>query len=193
MNKEHVLLCIMAESSAGKDTLANKLSEVMGYSQLISYTTRPKRDREGNTHIFVDDDVYREMLEKNQVAAYTEINGYKYWSTIDQLYCNDLYVIDCQGVEVLKSLNLPNLRIVSVYINVPEDIRRERAKSRGDDMNVYRARCLSERQQFRQMKKDMNVDYVIPNIEFPKAFAVLKRIATIEGLLLNHTQEDTAE
>jgi guanylate kinase len=192
-NKEHVLLCVMAESSAGKDTLVNKLCKNMGYRQIISYSTRPRREGEGDTHIFVDDNIYHEMLEVGQVAAYTEINGYRYWSTIDQLYTNDIYIIDPSGVEVLKSLNLPNLRIVSVYINVPEDIRKERAKSRGDNMSVYRARCSSERQQFRDMKKNMAVDYVVPNVEFPKAFSVLKRIATIEGLLFNHTEEDTSE
>lgn len=191
MNKEHVLLCVMAESSAGKDTLVNKLCEITGYSQLISYSTRPRRTNEGDTHIFVTEETYQEMFEAGQVAAYTEINGCKYWCTIDQLYSSDVYVIDPIGVGVLKSLNLPNLRIVSVYINVPEEIRKQRAKSRGDDMNVYRNRSLSERQQFRDMKKNMDVDYVIPNIEWAKSVSILKWICSVEGLFLN--KEDTAE
>jgi guanylate kinase len=180
----------MAESSAGKDTLVNKLCEKVGYSQLISYSTRPRRINEGDTHIFVTEEDYQEMFEAGQVAAYTEINDCKYWCTIDQLYSTDIYVIDPLGVEVLKQLNLPNLRIVTVYVNVPEDVRAQRAKSRGDNMTTYRNRCLSERQQFRDMKKNINVDYVIPNIDFAKAFMVLKRIATIEGLLLNHIEEE---
>lgn len=185
MNNEHTLLCIMGESSSGKDTLVNKLCEKTGYNQLISYSTRPRRMYEGNTHIFVTDEDYQQMLEAGQVAAYTIINGYKYWCTIDQLYENDIYIIDCQGVEVLKSLNLPNLRMVTVYVNVPEELRKERAKSRGDDMNVYRSRCLSEKQQFRDMKKNMAVDYVIPNTELPKAVSVLKWISTVEDVWKN--------
>ena len=191
MNKEHVLLCVMAESSAGKDTLVNKLCEKTGYSQLISYSTRPRRTNEGDTHIFVTESDYQEMLNAGQVAAYTEINGCKYWCTVDQLYSTDIYVIDPLGVDVLKQLNLPNLRIVSVYINVPEEIRKQRAKSRGDDMNVYRSRSLSERQQFRDMKKNMNVDYVIPNTELAKSVSVLKWICSVEGLFMN--KEDTTE
>lgn len=190
-NKEHVLLCVMAESSAGKDTLVNKLCERTGYRQLISYSTRPRRTNEGNTHIFVNEEDYQQMFEAGQVAAYTEINGCKYWCTIDQLYSSEIYVIDPIGVEVLKSLNLPNLKIVSVYINVPEEIRKQRAKSRGDDMKVYRSRSLSERQQFRDMKKNMAVDYVIPNIEFAKSVSVLKWICTVEGLFMN--KEDTTK
>jgi guanylate kinase len=131
------------------------------------------------------------MLEEGQVAAYTEINGYKYWSTIDQLYFMDIYVIDPFGVETLKQLNLPNLKIVTVYVNVPEEIRKQRAQSRGDDMNVYRNRSLSERQQFRDMKKNMNVDYVIPNTELAKSVSVLKWICSVEGLFMN--TEDTTE
>lgn len=188
MNKEHILLCVMAESSAGKDTLVNKLCEITGYHQLISYSTRPRRVNEGDTHIFVTEEDYQEMLEAGRVAAYTEINGYKYWSTIDQLYLMDIYVIDPFGVETLKQLNLPNLKIITVYINVPEEIRKQRAKSRGDDMNVYRSRSLSERQQFRDMKKNMAVDYVVPNIEWSKAVSVLKWICNVEGLFMN--QED---
>ena len=190
-NKEHILLCVMAESSAGKDTLVNKLCEITGYRQLISYSTRPRRVNEGNTHIFVTDEDYQAMFEAGQVAAYTEINNCKYWCTINQLYATDIYVIDPIGVEVLKSLNFPNLRIVSVYINVPEEIRKQRAKSRGDDMNIYRSRSLSERQQFRDMKKNMTVDYVIPNTELAKSVSVLKWIATVEGLFKN--KEDTTE
>ena len=189
MNKEHTLFCIMGESSSGKDSLTNKLCEAMGYSVICSYTTRPRRNGEGETHIFVDDSVYEEMLADGRIAAYTEISGFKYWTTIDQLHTNDCYIIDPIGLETLKKLNMPGIRLVSIYINVPEDERRTRAKKRGDDMSVYRARALSERDQFRNMKKNMSVDYVVPNIDFNKAFCVLKRIATIEGLSLNYSQE----
>lgn len=188
-NKEHILLCVMAESSAGKDTLVNKLCERTGYRQLISYSTRPRRTNEGDTHIFVTEEDYQEMFEAGQVAAYTEINGCRYWCTIDQLFSTDIYVIDPIGVEVLRSLNIPNLRIVSVYINVPEEIRKQRAKSRGDDMSVYRSRSLSERQQFRDMKKNMAVDYVIPNTELAKSVSVLKWICSVEGLFMNKEEE----
>ena len=191
-NKDHVLFCIMAESAAGKDRLVNTLCEKNGFTQLISYTTRPRRENEGDTHVFVDNDTFLNMKENDQIAAYTNINSNHYWSTIDQLYKTDFYVIDPIGVKSLKELNLPNLRVVTVYINVPEDIRAQRAKKRKDDINVYRSRCLSERQQFRDMKKNMDVDYVVPNIDFAKAYSVLKWITTTEGLWKNH-QEDTTE
>ena len=189
MNKEHVLMCVMAESAAGKDKLVNELCNRNHLTQLISYTTRARRTNEDDTHIFVDEETYQQMKDDNNIAAYTYINGNHYWSTINQLYESDFYVIDPRGVESLKALNLPNLHLVTVYINVPEDVRKERAKLRGDDMNVYRNRCLSEREQFRDMKKNMNVDYGVPNIDFANSYSVLKWIATVEGVWKNH-QED---
>lgn len=189
MNKEHVLMCVMAESAAGKDKLVNELCNRNHLTQLISYTTRARRANEDDTHIFVDEETYQQMKDDNNIAAYTYINGNHYWSTINQLYESDFYVIDPRGVESLKALNLPNLHLVTVYVNVPEDVRKERAKLRGDDMNVYRNRCLSEREQFRDMKKNMNVDYVVPNVDFAKSYSVLKWIATVEGVWKNH-QED---
>ena len=193
MNKEHTLLCIMGESSSGKDSLTNKLCEAMGYSAICSYTTRPRRDGEGDTHLFVDDLIYEELLSEGKIAAYTEISNFKYWTTTDQLHTNDCYIIDPIGLETLKNLSIPGLRLVSVYINVPEAERKARAQKRGDNMSVYRTRTLSERNQFRDMKRNMSVDYVVSNMDFDKAFCILKRIATIEGLPLNHNKEDTTE
>lgn len=192
MNDEHVLMCVMAESAAGKDRLVNELCNRNNLTQLISYTTRVRRANEDDTHIFVDEETYQQMKDDNNIAAYTYINGNHYWSTINQLYESDFYVIDPRGIESLKALNLPNLHLVTVYVNVPEDVRKERAKLRGDDMNVYRNRCLSEREQFRDMKKNMNVDYVVPNVDFAKSYSVLKWIATVEGVWKNH-QEDKTE
>lgn len=184
-NREHILLCIMAESAAGKDKLANQLCEREGFSQLISYTTRERRVNEGETHVFVSEDEYYQMLEDKQIAAHTIVNNYHYWCTIDQLYTADVYIIDPMGLQTLKALNLPNLHIITIYINVPAEVRQERALTRGDHISVYRSRCLSERQQFRDMKKNMDVDYVLPNIDFAKAYSCLKYVANIEGLWKN--------
>ena len=193
MDKEHVLVCVMAESSAGKDRLVSELCNRNGWTQLCSYTTRDRRNGEGETHRFIDEDFYNRIKLSDQIAAYTFINGNHYFSTIDQLYESDYYIIDPIGLQSLKALHLPNLRIVSVYINVPENVRKERAEKRGDNMDVYRARCLDERQQFRNMKKNMDVDYVVSNLDFAKAYSVLKWVSNAEGVWRNHNEESNDE
>ena len=192
-NREHTLLCVLGRTSSGKDTLVNKLCDKMNLTAITSYTTRPRRENEGDTHIFTTKDVYKQMQSEGNVAAYTEIAGNYYWTTIDQLYENDVYIIDPNGVQTLCKLNLPNLRLVTVYINTPDKVREYRAlNQRGDDRNKFRERNISERDQFRNMLKNVDFDYAVLNIEFAKAFSVLKWIANVEGVWMNH-KEDTTE
>lgn len=190
MNKEHVLICLMGKTASGKDTLANKLCERAGLRQIISYTTRPRRTNEGNTHIFVSDEEYQQLENSGRIAAFTKIGPYKYCCTIDQLYENDVYVIDPAGVEHLRALNLTNLRLVTVYINTPDDIRKERAlNKRGDDRMVFMKRELAEKDQFRSMLKKSDFDYAISNIDASKAYSVLKWISTVEDVWHNNVEE----
>lgn len=190
-NKEHVLLCVMGRTAAGKDHLVQTLCERAGLKQIISYTTRPRRVNEGNTHIFISDAEYNNLEQAGRIAAFTQIGQFKYCCTIDQLYENDVYVIDPVGVSNLRQLNLPNLRLVTVYINVPDDVRKDRALSkRGDDRLVFMKRDMAERDQFRTMLRNSDFDYAISNIDSAKAYSVLRWIATIEGTWKNSVQEE---
>ena len=191
-NQEHVLICILGRTSCGKDTLVNKLCERTGLTAITSYTTRPRRNNEGDTHIFSTKEVYEQMESEGNVAAYTEIAGNIYWTTIDQLYDHSIYIIDPHGVETLRRLNLPNLRIVTVYINTPDDIRKERAlNKRGDNRITFMKRDIAERDQFKTMLKNADFDYAVSNIDVSKAYSVLRWIATVEGAWKNHLGEES--
>lgn len=191
-NKEHILLCIMGRTSCGKDTLVNKLCERTGLTAITSYTTRPRRTNEGDTHIFSTREVYEQMHAEGNVAAYTEIAGNIYWTTIEQLYQHSVYIIDPKGVEALRKLNLPNLKLVTIYINTPDDVRRERAlNKRGDDKFVFIRRDMAERDQFRTMLRNADFDYAISNIDASKAYSVLRWISQVEGAWKNHLGEET--
>ena len=174
----HKLFCIMGETASGKDTLTKKLREDTGMKAIVSYTTRPRRTNEGDTHIFVDDSVYEQM--KDNLAAYTEINGFRYWTTIEQIYDNDIYIIDPNGLETLENLGLEDIDICSIYINVPLEVRLERALYRGDSVEDFFSRNKSEMRQFIQMKAAGGFDYAITSLNEDKAYAVLKYIVEVE-------------
>ena len=174
----HKLFCIMGETASGKDTLTKKLCEDTDMKAIVSYTTRPRRTNEGDTHIFVDDSVYEQM--KDNLAAYTEINGFRYWTTIEQIYDNDIYIIDPNGLETLENLGLEDIDLCSIYINVPIDVRLERALYRGDSLEDFFSRNKSEMRQFIQMKAAGGFDYAISNLNEDKAYAVLKYIVEVE-------------
>ena len=192
-NDEHVLLCIMGRSASGKDTLVQKLCERTGLKQIISYTTRERRVNEGDTHIFISDEEYQQLEYGGQIAAFTQIGQHKYCCTIDQLYSNDVYVIDPVGVQHLRELNLPNLRLVTVFINVPDSVREERAlNKRGDDKMKWRIRNRNESEQFRQMLRDADFDYAVSNLDVAKAYSTLRWISQVESVWKNN-KEDTTE
>lgn len=178
----HKLFCIIGETASGKDTLTKKLCENTGMKQVISYTTRNRRDNESDTHIFVDNSVYEQMKSDDKIAAYTEINGNRYWSTIDQLYDNDLYIIDPIGMKSLEDLGLEDIDYCSIYINVPSDIRLDRALYRGDSLEDFFSRMKSETEQFVIMKAHGGFDYAISNLNEDKAYAVLKHIVEVETI-----------
>lgn len=191
-NKEHVLLCILGRTSCGKDTLVQKLCERTGLTAITSYTTRPRRVNEGDTHIFSAREVYEQMQTEGNVAAYTEIAGNIYWTSIDQLYEHSVYIIDYKGIETLRKLNLPNIRLVTVFINTPDDVRKDRAlNKRGDDRLIFIKRDLAERDQFRAMLRNADFDYSVSNIDMAKAYSVLRWIATVEGVWKNNLMEET--
>jgi guanylate kinase len=191
-NKEHVLLCVLGRTSCGKDTIVSKLCERTNLTAITSYTTRPRRINEGDTHIFSTREEYERMQSEGNVAAYTEIAGNIYWTTIDQLYEHSVYIIDYNGIETLRKLNLPNLRLVTVYINTPDNVRKERAlNKRKDDRITFMKRDMAEREQFRAMLRNADFDYAISNINIAKAYSVIRWIATVEGVWRNICQEET--
>lgn len=191
-NKEHTLLLIVGRTASGKDSLVNKLCERTGLKSITSYTTRPRRENEGDTHIFTTEEVYERMQVEGKVAAYTQISGYHYWTTINQLYENDLYIIDYKGIQTLRELDLSNIRFVTVFVNTPDEVREERAlNKRKDDKFVFRKRSLDEAAQFREMLKNADFDYSVSNIELPKAYAILRLISDIEGCWKNHKEDTT--
>jgi guanylate kinase len=181
----------MGKTASGKDFLTNKLCERTGLKQLISYTTRERRVNEGDTHIFITDVEYQSLQDAGQIAAFTQIGQYKYCCTIEQLYESDVYVIDYLGLKHLRELNLPNLRLVTVFINVPDNIREDRALNKRKDNKIkFRVRSHAEYEQFREMLKNADFDYSVNNIEWSKAYSVLRWIATVEGCWKNSKEID---
>ena len=191
-NIEHTLVIFVGKSGSGKSSLINRLCNREGYTQVISQTTRPRRNENDNDHYFVSEEDYYMAKLNGDIVAETEINGYHYYATKDQVYNADFYTLDPQGLESLLSMNLPNLRLVIVYISCPDDVRMDRAvNTRGDNKQTFRARNYSESVQFKRFVTDERWDYSVKNINFQKAYSVLKWICDLEGLWKNRLGDTT--
>lgn len=189
------IFLIVGQTASGKDSLVNAMckiekqptQDVFGdfwwqgnYKQLISYATRPRRENEGDTHIFIQPNEVEQY--KDQIVAYTKIGDYEYFATKDQLKECDFYIIDYLGIKNLRSQNLDDeFRFVTIYINTPDKVREERAlKGRKDNAETFYTRNLKESSQFDDMKRIADFDYAISNIDFDKAFAIFKHIVETE-------------
>lgn len=145
------LICLVGETARGKDTVARYLQEHYNMKAVVSHTTRPKRisETEGVEHYFIDDFTANKMLATtDNIAAYTKIGNYRYFSTIEEVIHSDIYIIDPNG---LKSLYLGNnaVEIIPIYVTCMLSTARERALKRGDNLETFEERVIAELEQFK--------------------------------------------
>lgn len=110
----------MGRAASGKDTLAGKV--ITGNrTMVLSHTTRPKRENEGETHRFIDsiEPYPNRWLE-------TTIRGHSYFILEEDLYEHDILLIDTKGFLSLIQEEEFKRPYRVFYIDVPMPIRRER-------------------------------------------------------------------
>ena len=138
----------IGRTASGKSSIAKAVCERMGLKRLISYSTKPqgKKSNEDYDHIYMrDEDVCRYI---DDMAAHTEVDGFKYFSTFEQLEDSDVYVIDPNGLDDLKIKCGDKYDLVEIYIRTPQKIAEQRAKLRGDNLKSFKQRWVAENQQF---------------------------------------------
>ena len=139
---------VLGRTGSGKTSIVRAVCERMRLKQVVSYTTRPMRESEKvwSDHIFITDSEVAQY--ENDIAAYTEIDGNKYFVTYDIIDSSDIYVIDPAGLDSLKIKCKDRYEFVEIYIRTPQKIAEERAKLRGDKVKIFQQRWVSENQQF---------------------------------------------
>ena len=175
------LFCIMGRTCSGKTTLAKTVAATLHMKVLRSYTTRPMREEENehtSDHIFISEDEVK--LFEGKMAAYTEINGYKYFVTKDMIMEADIYVVDPNGYKMLAEyVERKNMKIklVPIYIDVDVNDQERRYRARGNTRNEFWERYKSEAEQFDKFEEEMDGyhTYVIKNIDFNYSKLQLKK------------------
>lgn len=106
-----IVIAVVGASGTGKTTIVNFASRALGIPVICSYTTRPKRDGEvdGEDHYFVD---VNEMPPREEMLAYTYYGGHHYWTTKSQLNGTCFYVIDEEGLRMLRE----RVKVLSIYM-----------------------------------------------------------------------------
>lgn len=173
------IFLIVGKTSSGKDSFVLEACREFRLNQLISYTTRPKRCRDEDTHIFIDS--YEVEQYKDDMIAYTKIGDYEYFATKKQLKNSSFYIVDYEGIKWMRKYapNLADYKLVTIYIYAPDDDREYRANARGDG-NAFYKRCFAENKQFDEMMSKYDFDYFIKNTDYDKSVELFKRIIDLE-------------
>ncbi|WP_124115388.1 AAA family ATPase [Paenibacillus xylanexedens] len=169
------IFCIMAYSGAGKTEIVKEL-EKDGYKVLQSYTTRPQRHKNEWGHTFCNNEEYEKFKEKDEIAAYSQIQGYHYFATKRQLMLSDIYVVDPVGIEDLKK-RMEDIEFVVIYLKVDKETRMKRMQKRGDDVIRILSRVNTDGLKFKKKR----YDYQVINYDFDKAVKIIRNIIKVES------------
>lgn len=165
MSNQKTILTVVGRSASGKDYIAKRLSTILGYPLVVSYTTRPKRKNEidGVEHWFVSKEEFKNIIENQTVIAYTKIGEYEYCAILEDIQDNCIYVIDPNGINYLKEKFENEVNIVVIYIHCAKELRKERASIRSDYMTAWKQRNKDEDRQFTEFEMNREWDYLINN------------------------------
>ena len=160
------VILLIGESGSGKNTVQDNLEKLYGCVPLLSYTTRPKRTPDENTHTFITMEEFEQIVKNETVVAFTNFDNNLYCATDKQLEQSDVYIIDVKGLQNLLNLKFEkaiDIPFVTVYLQVPEEERIKRMKKRGDSKQAIKQRIEHDRIAFECVSEICN--YTIDNVD----------------------------
>lgn len=155
-----MLLIIGGKSGSGKDSVVKEF-EKNGWKRIIKYTNRPKREDEidGVDYYFVSTD-FMETIPFIFKQSFVVANGDTWYYGISKEHIilntdkNDKYIVIMTPFEYNKFFDMTKdfktigKDFISVQIDVPDDIRRERLIKRGDDIEEINRRIEADNKDF---------------------------------------------
>ena len=156
-------------SGSGKDKVKNILTKMFNYKPIVSHTTRPKRVNEVNhkDYHFVNEAEFNDImfLETRSYDTIFEGKAQKwfYGTSLKELdkKGDKVCIKDLEGAIKLKEHIKDS---IIVYIEVPEDIRKQRAIERGSFCELeYNRRLEQDNKDFDEDLIEKHCEYFIYN------------------------------
>lgn len=124
------IICILGRSGSGKSTLQSAL-ETLGYTRIITYTTRQPRGQEqdGREYHFVSREKMLQLIEQDALIEHAEYSGNLYGAPRPTASLN-VIVVEPNGFENIRKM-YPK-ETFGVYISIPDDVLVERITGRQD-------------------------------------------------------------
>ena len=128
---------ISGKGGSGKDYLKDIMVQ-QGFNYAVSHTTRPPRfdETQGQDYYFIDEPGF-DLMESNSEFYETDLfNGWKYGTSLLEFQSKTIFIMTPGGVRSLSKED--RSESIVIYIDIPEDIRRERLSYRKDADDVER-------------------------------------------------------
>jgi guanylate kinase len=157
---KRIILC--GPGASGKDHLRKRLED-RGYQYALSYTTRPQRPGENpeTDYRFISEAAAQEMIRNGEFYEWVRFNQWIYGTTREQFASKTLFIMTPRGLEHLKPHDRSESLII--FIDIPENIRRERLMHREMPGDTVERRLEADRLDFQGFT---NYDIRITNSDF---------------------------
>ena len=142
------MIVLSGPSASGKTEVAKRLMKDYGIKRVITTTTRPMRKGEvdGVDYYFVSKERFNEMIKEGLFVEHTLYNDNLYGSLKSEVADNKVIAIEPNGMRAYISLHDPH--IVVFYLDVCEQVRRERMIMRGDKPESIEERLKEDKVRF---------------------------------------------
>ena len=168
-----MILILIGQTASGKTTVKNLLVEKFGFSPIITYTTRPKREGEENgvDYFFITNEDFNARKGYKFFAETTEYDadfGYCQYGSAYHDYVSDgnkrVVILNPDGARQIKDLAKIAGSPIKPYvtlISVEQSRLVERALKRGDKPEEINRRLIADSPKFDALRMDGYIDATI--------------------------------
>ena len=148
MTKTKSRIILVGKAASGKDHL-RKILEGRGFKYGVSYTTRPPRSGEidGKDYYFLEESEFQSLVEQGFFYEYISFNGWLYGTSKDQWnQTDDIFIMTPSGIGKIHAADRKHSFVI--YIDIPQEIRRNRLMGRNDNNDSIERRLEADERDF---------------------------------------------
>ncbi len=140
-------IILAGSGGSGKDHMRKVLVN-QGFKYGISYTSRAPRagEKEGIDYYFLTKEDFEKRIEEGFWLEYDNFGGNLYGTSKQQFEEYDLFIMTRSGMAQLEPEY--RSRVTIIWIDIDENIRRERLAGRGWDAEKIETRLKIDREEF---------------------------------------------
>jgi guanylate kinase len=190
--RDPILLVLAGPAGSGKSTLCDRLVAAdMGFSRVVTSTTRAPRDGEVNGvhyHFFTPEE-FDARIAAGEFLEWAWVHGDRRYGTLAASVLGPLLTgknlvmsVDVQGVESLRRIAAKNpflkraMITVFIVVDYPRLLARMRERGKDDEAEIARRMATAEAELREAPKFDFCIESKTRDEDFASLLAILKRV-----------------